>query len=979
MDTLKFFQRVLPTKGNYCVTVINDGAAPQQAFVASVGELATKCQQIDAGGNNTYYALSTFNSKASRKQENVAFTKSLFLDIDCGPEKVDQVDRDGTPVPDKGYATQKDGLAALLAFLDITGMPRPLIVSSGRGLHVYWTLDEAVPPAQWQPLADALKDTFQKNNFAFDPAVTADSARVLRPVGTHNPKNGAEVCVLMDAPEYDLPTLQNLLLTVDPTNVQSPGAAVPQHLQHALGPVSSIAKAMAVTNEFDPADAAAIYSKCQQVAWAVDNQDQVSEPMWYKLMGIAAYCEDAEEVAKSWSIKHPNYSETETLNKMYQWKAQTTGPATCTKLQDERPKGCDKCPLKGNITSPTRCGMRFTEVEIPKSELPEGVDPSIKPHKIFKHTANGIVQSIDGTEVEVCPFDVRPLSYGRDAHLGYETVRFKWKRPHVGWSDLVFRQAYLNDDSREFSTAIADQGIVLKGKKQTQGFQFMLRSYMDELRKKRSMSNIYGSMGWKEKNTQFVLGDRFYKRELDGSVTVDIVSLNSAAGNSGAAMYTSKGSLEAWAEGACFFEKAKMPWHVFILNSAFSAPLWQFTGLTGLTISLSGKTGGGKSVAQMMAQSVWGDPKNLHFSSKATHNAIFNRLSVHGNLPMSIDEATYMERVGEFCFDVTQGRDKARLTRSAVERDTKEWATNVTVSTNISWASKLVSGGIESDAQFIRLLEIEIPVHKIFHETSDAGNILVNFMRENHGVAGEVIISEFVRLGEDEIRRRIAATKKEFHHLYGMKFKGSERFWQAELVLQHVACTIGQQLGVIRYDFATGIQHVVDRMQGMRNTIEDNRTTGFDLVKRYLNEVAADVLCVMHTKGGNPTFDPHRLPRGEIKARFDVYRDGPMDKFTKGTVMIERTRLREWLSSHGADYNGFVKEVKMYGADATPLTKRFVLSKDTSLKSGQQYVTGVNLSNMEMIGFLDEIQQSTEDLTLGQMGVVDGSGNVTLQ
>ena len=60
------------------------------------------------------------------------------------------------------------------------------------------------------------------------------------------------------------------------------------------------------------------------------------------------------------------------------------------------------------------------------------------------------------------------------------------------------RQAYLAEGSREFPAAIADQGIVLNNKYQTGHFQLMLRAYMDELRHRRTMTNLYATMGWKE-------------------------------------------------------------------------------------------------------------------------------------------------------------------------------------------------------------------------------------------------------------------------------------------------------------------------------------------------------------------------------------------------------------------------------------------------------------------------------------------------
>ena len=131
----------------------------------------------------------------------------------------------------------------------------------------------------------------------------------------------------------------------------------------------------------------------------------------------------------------------------------------------------------------------------------------------------------------------------------------------------------------------------------------MLRTYMDELRQIRSMSNLYASMGWKENNTQFVLGNTLF-RSSGGEVTKDAISLTSASNKTSQDLYSTKGTVENWVELTSLLEKAGMPWHMFALGIGFSAPLYNFTGLKGLTISLYGPTGGGKTLAQYWVQSI---------------------------------------------------------------------------------------------------------------------------------------------------------------------------------------------------------------------------------------------------------------------------------------------------------------------------------------------------------------------------------------
>jgi hypothetical protein len=68
MNTLEFLKRVLPTKGFYVTTVINQDGR-KQGFFDSVEELANTCKRLDSTGNNTYFAISSFNAKGPATQK----------------------------------------------------------------------------------------------------------------------------------------------------------------------------------------------------------------------------------------------------------------------------------------------------------------------------------------------------------------------------------------------------------------------------------------------------------------------------------------------------------------------------------------------------------------------------------------------------------------------------------------------------------------------------------------------------------------------------------------------------------------------------------------------------------------------------------------------------------------------------------------------------------------------------------------------
>lgn len=970
MDTLEFLQRVLPGEGFYVITVINDGAAPQQGFFPTVEDLAKACVTSDSRKNNTYYAISSFKSKASRKKENVHLTKVVAVDIDCAP--------------DKPYLTQRDGLIALADFIRRTSLPAPMIVSSGRGIHAYWVFDRALTPLEWTPIALGLKSATVAMGFMVDPVPTANSALVLRPTGTHNPKNGAEVKLLRDAPLCDPQHVLNMLSRISPIEdtasdippaVATAAQTVKKHFGH-----TALLDNLAVTQEYAPALGNIVASRCQQIAKAIEHPEKVEEPLWYAMLGIAAHCVDPEDTAKDWSKGHPGYTEAATLKKLKQYRDNTSGPTTCARFKSLNDKGCDKCTFRGKIVTPAHLSTTYKEAAIDPT-APDPVAFNVPMPTGFKrytpkHGGNGIVQMIDGTDVVVCDFDIYPVGYGMDESRGYETVRFKWKRRHVGWSDLVFRQAHLAEENREFPNSLADQGIVLNGKNHTGTFQFMLRSYMQKLRELKTVSNFYNTMGWKEGHTRFVVGDRMYTRDLDGTVTHEDISISMASNRLSSSLYTRAGTAKAWTTAMMLLENQKLYPHMFTLLQGFAAPLWGLmSGLNGITISLAGPTGGGKSIAQLMQQSIWGDPTKLHIAAKFTSNMLFNRLGFHANLPMTIDEATVMadKDVSDFCYMVTQGRDKGRMTRNAEEREARTWATVVTVSTNISFASKLVNTGMDTDAQMARLLEIDVPVHPLFKRSSDAGRMVATFLAENHGVVGEMFIMACMRIGADGLRALIKKHAEAFSVKYGVIFTGSERFWEQCLILADVAGAIAKAEGIIAFDYTKSIAYVAKQLDVMRRQISDNHADNFSLLDDFMNEFRSQFIAVMHNDG-KAMVDYNQIPRDEIVARLDLYRKSAIEEWSHGVLMVSKTKFRQWISARGYDYATFMREMRAEGVDATPGSKKASFGKDTGLKGiGQTAVIGISCNHPRTQHYLEKYAEGAEDLTFGQMAVVEGS------
>jgi hypothetical protein len=954
MDTLRFFQRVLPSEGLYCIASFEgDNPAPRHGYFDSVEKLAQVALALNSRGQNTYYGISTFTEKR-RKQEFVERTKVLAIDVDCG------IGKNGKPKP---FIDASEGAKALIAFVKDVGLPMPMIVSSGNGLHVYWILDTAIASAQWKPLASALKAACLEKGFTPDIGVTGDSARILRPIGCVNPKGGKTAVLLRDADDV---TYNQLWSVLEPFTHGSSYELPAQPTRN-----STLLDNLAVKHEYQPANAERVVSGCQQIKWGAENQNDVSEPFWWKMMGIAAYCQEPVATAIAWSKDYAHFNESEVTTKIENWKNGATGPTLCEKFMLERPDGCKGCKFKDKIGSPARLGTQLAEVK----SMAALVDPiaSVVPvPKPFKRTTDGMKMVIDETDIDVCKFDLYPVGYGKDEGLGYEVVRFMWNRPHVGWTELVMRQANLAQGSRDFSTTIADQGILLFNKSQTENFQMLLRSYMEELKQRRGLTNLYASMGWKSNYNEFVIGSSLIRRDSNGTIITEQVNLAQGVGKISEDMYGIKGELQEWVNFTRILDSADLKLHKFLIGFSFATPLLKVSGLKGLILSLYGKTGGGKTLGQYMMQSIWGNPDQLHFGGKFTQNSLFSRLSLHGNLPMTVDELTMLDReeAGDLIYWTSQGRDKARLNRSAEERATKEWATTMTVSTNESLHSMLYAGGHATDAKLARLLEFNVAPHPLFTKGSQVGRQIHAFLMNNYGTAGQEFVRHLMPLGVDGLKAMLDHAINEFPKKYGVSFSGDERFWEIGVVLADLGNQLAKEYGLIQYDYEDATQWALSELKSMKVSAATNRMDAFDALGEFINENMDATLTVMHTPGQKPMRDNNRPYIADILVRYDLFRKTYDGKFESGTVLVERTKLRKWLSTRGYDYKAFVQEFELEGIIATPKSQKAYFGKDVGIKIPQCYVVGINLNHPRLLGILDDAEQAVTDLTYGQLKAV---------
>lgn len=202
MTPEQFLSLVLPRKGlkftkilqpSYCKAVNDRGRPPHDRWHQDVAEMAA--YQLDVNRNpscEVYFALAGFEKDTARDANNAAFFRCFWVDVDLW--------EDSERGRDHKYHNVSEACEAVYDFCEKIGLPYPLVVTSGRGIHAYWPLDDDIDKATWKQHAIGLKSLLAAEGVDADPSVTADAARILRCPGTRNKKPGrGAVKIIQDA------------------------------------------------------------------------------------------------------------------------------------------------------------------------------------------------------------------------------------------------------------------------------------------------------------------------------------------------------------------------------------------------------------------------------------------------------------------------------------------------------------------------------------------------------------------------------------------------------------------------------------------------------------------------------------------------------------------------------------------------------------------------------------------------------------
>ena len=276
------------------------------------------------------------------------------------------------------------------------------------------------------------------------------------------------------------------------------------------------------------------------------------------------------------------------------------------------------------------------------------------------------------------------------------------------------------------------------------------------------METSFKAFGWKNNRTGFVAGRKLYTKEgvKDVSGTQELEKASDLL------TPKPKGSLNKWREAANkVFAKGCEP-QAFAMLCSFAAPLMDLLYAAdegGTIVSLvSSKTGQGKTVAILAAETVWGQAKCLRLTDMASLVAKFRAIGVRCNLPVVIDEwgDADTDTLCKFSKAFTGGLDKSRLTMSGEDtREQLDWKTVMIGTTNMPLVGLLNQANHNAQAMRIFEVPVAIPEHLAKNQSAN----LQQEFEDNAGYAGPVFLMHLLRnFNLDDLREKANHLANEF-------------------------------------------------------------------------------------------------------------------------------------------------------------------------------------------------------------------------
>lgn len=869
----KFLDRIMCDTGPYCLWTASrkkdaDGAptkelgSRKQEFYDDVPALISAASVHLSNDREVYFAMASFKTDDTREAANVRGLKCFFFDLDCRPGKE--------------YDNKSDALNSLRKFCTDNGLPKPVLVDSGGGIHGYWVLDREVSYDEWAPVAERYKAACMQQGFRMDMAVPADGARILRLPGTRNFKDMPPSPVTMLVDNGGHISFEEFASKFEAI-IAKPKAYIPAKF-------TAVGEQLLGNSKNNFRKIITRPDSCAQLIYAITHQAEIDEPLWRATLSIAAHCEDSAKAIHAVSREHPDYDPQVTEDKARRIK----GPYLCSRFEEYNPGVCKDCPHFGKIKSPIVLGKEINAAETEEERTVEVRNTSLgadavervvipkPPYPYVRGVSGGVYRQ--GKDEDGNPQD--EMVYHHDLYVTRRVYD-----PEVGDS-VVIRLHLPKDGVREFSvpqgnlnaadklqSSLSSRGVTARGKAQWNSIGYYIMDYVDELQAREPADMAHRQYGWTADMKSFVIGDREY---MAGGVVRH--SPPTQATSHLVDYFKPKGTLEQWKKLMQFFNKEGMELHQLVICTAFGSPLMEFSPIYSMLLHLNGPTGFGKTTTQWAAAGVYGKPDGLMIRHDDTTASKFHRFEIMKNLPIYIDELTKCTPVeaSDLAYSLSAGRQRNRMASGAnAERFRGEpWHLSSVSSGNASVMDMIEAAKADPDAERERVFEVSIKDYIYPHSKEESDTFQNAIAKDVYGVAADPYLRWLVD-NVDQAREFFTTTQQRLDAAAGLISKN--RMVSAGFAAHLAGGMIAKKLGLIDFDMKRVFDLVVKLIRERADYLEATKKKPVDYLIQYVAENYNNVLRINSTQTfqgkGDKVEETYVVadatPRGEFVARYE--------------------------------------------------------------------------------------------------------------
>ena len=943
MGTQQFLDLILPDEGDKIIALAtptkNGGTWFKYKSYNTSEEAAEAAITFDAEGETVFFAVNSFKGwyldevkgkKRIRTQENVSSCRSLYDDFDVGSDDL------------KKYTTRKDALADIVKLATALQLT-PTITSSGGGYHCYFSVDQDIDKKTWEELSTFKRNITTHLGIKADRAVDLDSARILRPVGTHNRKKNPpiEVQLVKKGKQYPLETIRNKLKGYIKDNKV---VAIPIKNKAIANPFA------AALGDYPTADANIVADHCFAIREFRDKKGNIPEPHWHRAIGVVKHCENGEELIHEWSKGHEGYSREETQTKIDDW---AVGPTSCVEM--DALLGCKKeCPMAGKCKFSIQLGHK-EEVTLVVEEQPddneedtsvgvpvvEGQTIPYWPTRGFRWNGKSLSRSIKDADGVVhwrpfCRSFIYPINRIKDSE-GTWVVHWRAKEKNGNWREFFMPTSELASTDLMSKTLAAHEIFLIRNQKARNDMAEFAEGLIETLQGWRIETKTYSQFGWTTDRKGFIMGTKMITLKDEQEVLCDPdippdISVD----------FGTSGTIDDWISNIdkLYNRPGAEPFQ-FALCHSMGSVLVELMGSSnwhGLPLAFTGHGGTGKSTAAKIACGFYGNPEYMERQTGeqgATLNAVIKRIAIMGSLPMLLDEFSgrqpdELTRTG---YALANGRDKERLgSNGKFATVGGQWYKNSFITANDSLHENIskLPAGYRVEATQLRFFEVQLPEN---YRTDTFPDITQSFV-ENHmdNVYGEACrpFIRFVIKNHEWVRRQITAARGKFNPKSNEDNK--ERFYRDTIVTALVAGKIAEKLGLILFDLKSMKKWALTEVERMRESRKEINTDIGEHIAQFISTLPGRLIITKHFNDARAKTKetPMEILRAPAVGRVCI-----VDK----KVYVTAKTVNDWCKDHGVapttmkdelDKGGYL----IYAADGTPSSKCYIGSGST-VPSGQ--------------------------------------------